>query len=256
MTKETRLEADINDIPPTLQDDDKSDTNEMVTWRQLLFGAFIMMALPAVVLFGSSGQLNWWMAWIFIGMITVFSMGSRIIMFRKYPDLIADRANFSDKDDTKSWDKTLTPLVTILGPIVMLFVAGLDMRFEWSPDLPLVLQVTGLVITALGYSLGVWATAVNKFFSAVVRIQRERGHSTITSGPYKYVRHPGYAGGILANFAMPLVLDSLWALVPAVLVNCLLIVRTALEDRTLHEELIGYSDYAGRVCYRLLPGVW
>ncbi len=140
-------------------------------------------------------------------------------MVRKYPDLIADRANFSDKDNPKSWDKMLAPLVAILGPIVMLFVAGLDMRFEWSPNLPLVLQVAGLVIAALGYSLGVWATAVNKFFSSVVRIQRKRGHSTITSGPYKYVRHPGYAGGILANFAMPLVLDSLWALVPALLVN-------------------------------------
>ena len=88
----------MNKNSPTLQDDDKSDTNKMVTWRQLLFGAFIMMALPTVVLFGSSGQLNWWMAWIYIGMTTVFSMGSRIIMFRKYPDLIADRANFADKD--------------------------------------------------------------------------------------------------------------------------------------------------------------
>jgi protein-S-isoprenylcysteine O-methyltransferase Ste14 len=215
-----------------------------------------MMALPAVVLFGSSGQLDWWMGWIYVGMTTAFSMGSRIIMFRKYPDLIADRAKLSDKDDTKSWDKTLAPLVAILGPTVMLPVAGLDMRFAWSPNLPLVLQVTGLVITALGYSLGVWATAVNRFFSSVVRIQQERGHSTITSGPYRYVRHPGYAGGILVNSAMSLVLDSLWALIPAVLVNCLLVVRTALEDRTLHEELVGYSDYAGRVCYRLLPGVW
>jgi len=246
----------MNDISPTSQDDNKSDTSEMVTWRQLLFGASIMITLPAAVLFGSSGQLDWWMAWIYIGMTTAFSLGSRMIMFQKHPDLIADRANLSDKDDIKSWDKTLAPLVAILGPVVVLLVAGLDMRFAWSPNLPLVLQVTGLVITALGYSLGVWATAVNRYFSAVVRIQRERGHSTITSGPYRYVRHPGYAGGMLANLAMPLVLDSLWALVPAVLVNCLLIVRTALEDRTLHEELVGYGEYARRVCYRLLPGVW
>ena len=97
---------------------------------------------------------------------------------------------------------------------------------------------------------------VNKFFSAVVRIQRERGHTVVASGPYQYVRHPGYAGGIVANFAIPLLLGSLWALVPAVLVNCLLIVRTALEDSTLQEELDGYRDYAGRVRYRLLLGVW
>jgi len=241
---------------PSRRSDEKSDITSRVNWGRLLIGIIIMLVLPAVILFGSSGRLNWGMAWVYIGMTTAFTVGSRIIMLRKNPDLIAERTKFSDKGDTKPWDKTLMPLVAILGPMVLLIVAGLDMRFGWSPKLPLALQVAALVITALGYFLGVWATVVNKFFSAVVRIQRERGHAVVTSGPYQYVRHPGYAGAIVANFAMPLLLDSLWALVPAVLVNCLLIVRTALEDRTLQEELEGYRDYAGRVLYRLLPGVW
>lgn len=246
----------MNISKPNRRPDEKSNITSRVNWRRLLIGINIMVILPAVILFGSSGRLNWGMAWVYIGMTTAFTVGSRIIMLRENPDLITERAEFLDKGDTKSWDKTLMPLVAILGPIVMLIVAGVDMRFGWSPKLPLTIQVTALIITALGYFLGVWATVVNKFFSAVVRIQRERGHAVVTSGPYQYVRHPGYTGGIVANFATPLMLGSLWALVPAVLVNCLLIVRTALEDSTLQEELEGYRDYAGRVLYRLIPGVW
>lgn len=246
----------MNISKPNRRPDEKSNITSRVNWRRLLIGINIMVILPAVILFGSSGRLNWGMAWVYIGMTTAFTVGSRIIMLRENPDLITERAEFLDKGDTKSWDKTLMPLVAILGPIVMLIVAGVDMRFGWSPKLPLTIQVTALIIIALGCFLGVWATVVNKFFSAVVRIQRERGHAVVTSGPYQYVRHPGYTGGIVANFATPLMLGSLWALVPAVLVNCLLIVRTALEDSTLQEELEGYRDYAGRVLYRLIPGVW
>jgi protein-S-isoprenylcysteine O-methyltransferase Ste14 len=246
----------MNIDAPNIRPDENSDITSRVSWGRLLIAAIIMLVLPAVILFGSSGRLNWGMAWVYIGMTIAFTIGSRIIMLRKNPDLIVERAQFSDKGDTKPWDKTLMPLVAIIGPTIVLVVAGLDMRFGWSPDLPLALQVAALVITALGYLLGVWATVENKFFSPVVRIQRERGHTVVTSGPYHYVRHPGYAGGIVAAFTLPLVLDSLWALVPAALVLCLLIVRTALEDRTLQEELEGYRDYAERVRYRLLPGVW
>jgi protein-S-isoprenylcysteine O-methyltransferase Ste14 len=118
------------------------------------------------------------------------------------------------------------------------------------------LHITAFVITALGYSLGTWATLVNRFFSAVVRIQRDRGHTVVSSGPYRLIRHPGYAGAVVTSLATPLLLGSLWALIPAVLAVCTLIIRTALEDRTLQEELEGYHDYTARVRYRLLPGVW
>jgi protein-S-isoprenylcysteine O-methyltransferase Ste14 len=96
----------------------------------------------------------------------------------------------------------------------------------------------------------------NKFFSATVRIQKERGHTVVTGGPYQYIRHPGYAGGVMSDLATPVMLGSLWALIPAVLTGCLLVVRTALEDKTLKNELIGYKEYARQVRYRLLPGVW
>ena len=231
------------------------EVTERVGWGRLLIGAFILMALPAVILFGSSGRLDWGMAWVYVGLTTAFSLGSRIIMLWKTPELVVERGQSLDKEDTEPWDKVLMPL-NIIGPTVMLFVAGLDKRFEWSPNLPLMLQITAFVITALGYSLGTWATLVNRFFSAVVRIQRDREHTVVTSGPYRLIRHPGYAGALVTSLAIPLLLGSLWALIPAALVVCLLILRTALEDRTLQEKLDGYREYAGRVRYRLLPGVW
>ena len=245
----------MNINTPNRQSDEKSDITGQVSWGRLLIGIIIMLVLPAVILFGSSGRLHWGMAWVYIGMITAFTVGSRIIMLRKNPDLIAERGQALDKEDTEPWDKVLMPLGIIVA-IVMLIVAGLDKRFEWSPNLPLLLHITAFVITALGYSLGTWATLVNRFFSAVVRIQRDREHTVVTSGPYHLIRHPGYAGAVVTSLATPLLLGSLWALIPAALVVCQLIIRTALEDRTLQEELEGYHDYAARVRYRLLPGVW
>jgi len=231
------------------------EVTERVSWGRLLIGIIIMLVLPAVILFGSSGRLDWGMAWVYVVLTTAFSLGSRIIMLWKTPELIAERGQALDKEDTEPWDKVLMPLGIIVAT-VMLIVAGLDKRFEWSPNLPLLLHITAFVITALGYSLGTWAILVNRFFSAVVRIQRDREHTVVASGPYRLIRHPGYAGAVVTSLATPLLLGSLWALIPAALVACQLIIRTALEDRTLQEELEGYHDYAARVCYRLLPGVW
>ncbi len=245
----------MNTNTPTGDIDEKSDTSEGVGLGRVLIGAFFLIALPALILFGSSGRLDWGMAWVYVGLTTAFSLGSRIIMQRKNPELIAERGQFSKKEGIKPWDKVLMPFGVIVA-IVMLIIAGLDKRFEWSPNLPLLLHINAFVITALGYSLGTWATAVNRFFSAVVRIQRDRGHTVVSSGPYRLIRHPGYAGAVVTSLATPLMLGSLWALIPAVLAVCLIIIRTALEDRTLQEELEGYHDYAERVRYRLLPGVW
>lgn len=225
-------------------------------WGRLAKGMAIMLLLPATILFGTSGRLNWWMAWTYIGILAAITIGSRIIMLRKNPGLITERAQISHKDDVKSWDKTIMPIVAIFGPIITLVVIGLDYRFTWSPRLPTVIKITALALTTISYLLSAWATGVNRFFSAVVRIQRDRGHSVVTSGPYKYVRHPGYSGGIVANFTVPIALGSVWALLPAVLVACLTVLRTALEDRALQEELDGYRDYASRVRHRLMPGVW
>ena len=113
-----------------------------------------------------------------------------------------------------------------------------------------------LAVITGSYIFTGWAVASNRFFSAVVRIQKERSHSVVTSGPYRFVRHPGYAGGIFFNPALPVMLGSIWALIPAGIVVIATVVRTALEDRILRNELEGYVDYARRVKHRLLPGIW
>jgi protein-S-isoprenylcysteine O-methyltransferase Ste14 len=145
--------------------------------------------------------------------------------------------------------------VAVFGPLTWI-VAGLDLRFGWSPRLPLAVQIAALALVIVGFLLGTWAMAVNRFFSAIVRIQEDRGHTVVTAGPYRYVRHPSYTGGILASLATALALSSLWALIPGGAVALVTIVRTALEDRTLQEELAGYKDYAQKVRYRLVPGIW
>ena len=135
-------------------------------------------------------------------------------------------------------------------------VAALDLRFEWLPEIPLVFQIVALVVYVLGWAVHLWAMASNRFFARSVRIQMDRGQTVATGGPYQYVRHPGYVGGILLQVAAPISLGSLWALIPGGLGALLLIIRTALEDKTLLEELDGYTEYAQQTRYRLLPGVW
>jgi protein-S-isoprenylcysteine O-methyltransferase Ste14 len=136
-------------------------------------------------------------------------------------------------------------------------VAGLDVgRFHWSDSVPLVLQVLGLLATAAAFAVMVWAVAVNRFFSSVIRIQTDRGHKLITSGPYGYVRHPAYAAAPFLLIGSGLALDSWLAALIGVFLFMPMLRRTAREDRVLREQLEGYADYAQRVRYRLLPGVW
>jgi protein-S-isoprenylcysteine O-methyltransferase Ste14 len=210
----------------------------------------IQTLLIAAILFIASGRLDWGWAWAYLGVgVGILVINASVLP----PELIAERGQI--KEDTKRWDKLLGASIAIptLGTVI---VAGLDKRFEWSPQLALAIQVIALVFYALAQGLFTWAMASNKFFSGTVRIQEERGHTVATGGPYQYVRHPGYVGYITSWIATSLALGSLWALIPAGLVMGLMVVRTALEDRTLLEELDGYQDYTARVRYRLLPGVW
>jgi len=148
--------------------------------------------------------------------------------------------------------------MSILGllQLARYIVAGLDERHGWTSDFPFAQQVVALILCILSYFLVVWATASNAFFSQIVRIQPEHGHTVVTSGPYHYVRHPAYIGAILFELAVPILFASWWTMLPSGLAAILLILRTALEDRTLQTELTGYVDYARQVRYRLLPGIW
>ena len=154
------------------------------------------------------------------------------------------------------WDKVLAPLMALSVSFPLVIVAGLDHRFDWSPAFPLWLIVLGFILISIGYAFAAWALVENRFFSSVVRIQVDRGHVVCDSGPYRMVRHPGYAGTILALPGIVLALSSVWTMIPAVVALIIAVIRTALEDRALQEELPGYRDYTRRVRYRLIPGVY
>jgi protein-S-isoprenylcysteine O-methyltransferase Ste14 len=215
----------------------------------LKIGAF--MAVSVVIFFLCAGRLNLVMAWVYVAIVLVNTIVTSLLMD---PELIGERSEI--KKGTKGWDIVPAILIGRVGPLVILIVAGLDVRFGWSPQVPLTLQIAALGIAILGHLVADWAVVSNKFFSGVVRIQKNRGHTVVTTGPYRYVRHPGYVGVILHTIAVPMILRSLWALIPAGLVVSMTLIRTAFEDRTLQEELDGYRPYAKRVPYRLLPRIW
>ena len=207
--------------------------------------------LPMII----SGQWDWWQAWGYALASILSFVLSRAIVARVHPDLIKERARFMEAKDTKPWDKILAPLLGI-GSILVLLVAGLDRSYGWSSPFSLIVNILALTGIVIGYAFSSWALVANRFFSGTVRIQTERGHHVVTGGPYRLIRHPGYAGGLLGYVLIPVLLDSLWAFIPAGLLAAVMVVRTALEDRTLQAELPGYAAYAQKTRCRLIPGVW
>jgi protein-S-isoprenylcysteine O-methyltransferase Ste14 len=222
----------------------------MVIVRLLLIIIFLAF-LPLII----SRQWTWWEAWVYALIYILGFTVSRLLAARRYPDLIAERARFMQHEGAKPWDRCIVPLLGLLGGIILM-VAGLDALFGWSPPFCLPAKMISLAFILAGNVLGSYALIENPFFSGLVRIQTERGHQVVSSGPYRWLRHPGYAGAILIYLDTPVFLDSLWAFIPAGLIAGLFIYRTALEDRVLQAELAGYEDYAEQVPYRLLPGIW
>ncbi len=214
----------------------------------------ISLLVQAATLLISSGRLEWTMAWIFIGLnVVLISINALIFLPNpKLRELAAERSRITF---AKSWDKAIgvSLLVTTEATLI---TTGLDKRYGWSPQLPPAIRLVTLAIYTLGYALFTWAMISNIFFSGIVRIQDDRGHTVATAGPYRYVRHPGYVGYITMSLSTPLSLGSLWALIPAGLTTCVMATRTILEDRTLQDELKGYKEYAEEVPYRLLPWIW
>jgi protein-S-isoprenylcysteine O-methyltransferase Ste14 len=218
---------------------------------------FILLLLfLCVTLFLAAGTFTWPMGWVYVALTLLTILVSRLLALRAHPDLLVERMQAEDKADAKAWDKRLVPLIAIYLPLVMQIVAGLNYRFGWPPALPLWLALVGLALVVAGWAWATWAMTVNRFFSAMVRIQADRGHRVVENGPYRWMRHPAYAGGVIANLVTPLMLGSAWALIPAGLTVALVVLRTSLEDRTLQAELPGYAAYAARTRYRLVPGVW
>lgn len=227
---------------------------KIFTPRVLLLTGFFVIVIPMLPLL-ISWRWDWWEAWVYALVNILGFIISRVLAGRRNPGLLAERARFGQQDDAKEWDKVLSPLVGFGGGLITL-VAGLDARFGGSADFSLSVKIAAIAVLLAGFAIGSYALIENRFFSGVVRIQSERGHHVISSGPYGWVRHPGYTGALLSYLSTSFLLDSWWTFLPVVFLTIALVIRTQLEDRTLQAELEGYAEYAGQVRFRLLPGVW
>ncbi|NIM95857.1 MAG: isoprenylcysteine carboxylmethyltransferase family protein [Anaerolineales bacterium] len=206
-----------------------------------------------IILFTAAGRTDWLMGWLVLGIYALISFTSLFSLDR---DLVDERVMMGGRG-VSTFDRAVASLSFLFLFPLTLFVTGLDHgRYQWSPEFPYWLQGIGLLIFIAGNALGRWAMNSNEYFSTFLRIQDERDHAVVRTGPYKYIRHPGYAGAILAALALPIALGSLWALIPALIGAVGFVIRTLHEDRYLEAELDGYSEYARQVQFRLIPYVW
>lgn len=221
-------------------------------WTRLVV---VYLLIPLVLLI-AGGDPHWWQAWGYALLIFAAGIGGHVLAERRHPGLMAERQDLSNFQASKSWDKVLAPLMALGLSFPLVIVAGLDHRFGGSPAFPPWLNLAGFALIAPGYAFASWALIENRFFFSTVRIDEARGHVVCDTGPYRFVRHPGYAGNIPPLLGIVLALGSLWTLAPALLALAITVIRTELEDRTLMEELPGYRDYAARTRFRLIPGVY
>jgi protein-S-isoprenylcysteine O-methyltransferase Ste14 len=230
----------------------KKETSRFVT--RWLVREIMGVIIVAVMLFWSAGSWNWGWAWALVAVYGLWVAANAILLIPRQPEMLAERAQ-RNISGMKSWDKILISLIG-LSTLVKYILAGFDIRYGWSAPLPIWLHVLALLISAFGYALGTWAMVENAYFSLVVRIQDDRGHQVCNTGPYRFVRHPGYLGTLLFELFVPILLGSWWALIPGVITSLLTIIRTGFEDNALQEELAGYSEFSRETKFRLVPGLW
>jgi protein-S-isoprenylcysteine O-methyltransferase Ste14 len=237
-----------NTVSPT---SDSTISRRVIKW---VVKQIMGLAIVAGLLFAAAGRLDWANGWLYLAILGGGFLLTAFILIPTQPDLIAERSGL--KKGTKKWDILLVSLMAIYMPMTLYVIAGLDARYGWSPPISFTVQLIAAGIAIGGYLFTIWAMSANRFFAATVRIQEDRNHTVTTGGPYRFVRHPGYVGILALYLPSPLILGSLWAFIPAVLILVVTIIRTTLEDRTLQNELDGYREYAARVRYRLLPEIW
>jgi protein-S-isoprenylcysteine O-methyltransferase Ste14 len=212
----------------------------------VLFGA-----ISPTVIFGLAGRWDLWNVWAYAGISVISLAFQTLVIYRQSSDLL--KARMIESGGRVRW--TAHHAFVVLS-ILQWSIAGLDQRFHWSDNIPSAGLVAGLVIVAIGWGLTTWSVWVNRFFSPTVRIQADRGQRVISTGPYAIVRHPGYATILLYMVASAVALNSLLSIIPAVIYMAVTVRQTMIEDRMLRDELAGYADYAAKVRFRLIPGIW
>jgi protein-S-isoprenylcysteine O-methyltransferase Ste14 len=219
-----------------------------------IFQAILGIGIMCTFLFIPAGTLKWWTAWILIG-IYFFAVCVGVPFLQiEDPELVKERHQV--KKDVKSWDKIIVTLFSLVFLPLTLITSGLDYRFGWSSYFSVTLQSLALIAGILSFILIFWGISSNTHFESYVRIQDDRDHKTISTGPYQYVRHPGYAGMALSALTIPLTSRSWWALIPGGIATILIGIRTVVEDRTLQAELEESYEYKKQVRYRLIPEIW
>jgi protein-S-isoprenylcysteine O-methyltransferase Ste14 len=223
---------------------------KILKWsREVLLG---MVGFAALLIL-ASGKWDWFWGWVYIILLTLAMAMHIVVLVPVNPALLADRAGGIRQPGTKRWDIWLTMIAGLAFASIMI-VAGLDERWGWTGTISIGWHISGVILFIVWWIFFLWAMASNPFFSEGVRIQED--HQVSKGGPYRLVRHPGYFGNLIGCIGHPLLFGSWWTFIPAILAIIVFVIRTSLEDKTLHEELNGYSDYAEQVRYRLVPGIW
>ncbi|HET7447702.1 MAG TPA: isoprenylcysteine carboxylmethyltransferase family protein [Methyloceanibacter sp.] len=230
------------DIPPGLM-------------RKFVIRTALWIVFLGLVLFGAAGTIHWPQGRIYLGFLAVVSFVSGPWLAKHDPELFRERLGSLFQREQKSWDKlwVIAMMVVWLGGLVLMALDG--GRYHWS-HVPLWMQVVGFILICVGFWLSMLTFKANSYAAPVVKIQKERGHRVVTTGPYAYVRHPMYSGALLFAAGTSLLFGSWWGLLPVALFGVLIAVRAVLEEETLKAELEGYADYAAHVRYRLVPLVW
>jgi len=222
--------------------------------KRALIAPWRWMLAQGVIFFVAAGRLDIPRAWIFFVVILVSTIISTYIGWKIIPEVYNERGSI--KQDTKKWDIVLLSIYFLMILVFIPLVSGLDVgRYHWSV-FKFAVVYPSIFLYCLFSVIAYWSLLENRHFEGTVRIQKDRDHQVISSGPYQFVRHPGYISMICASLLTPLILGSQMALIPAGVASLGMVVRTYLEDKTLKAELEGYTEYAQKVKFRLFPGIW
>lgn len=226
---------------------------EEISKTRLSARVVLAVAGYGAVLFLPAGIMYWIEGWLFMIFLSVYFVYSTLWLMKNNPELLKER---NRTRNTQKWDKIILFLFAIC-LVALISMPGFDMRYQWTPfKVPIIIEVFAFGGLFISFIIIFLVIKENTYASRSVKIQEEREHRVVTTGPYKYVRHPMYGGGIGVLLCIPLALGSLYTLIPGVLCVILFVFRTHLEDRMLREKLPGYREYADKTRYRLFPGIW
>jgi protein-S-isoprenylcysteine O-methyltransferase Ste14 len=225
-----------------------------ITTTRIFIRITVLFLLSGAIFFGTAGTLKWVEAWLYLILAFSCTLPGVIWMKKNDPKLLKDRMGF-EKKSPQPIDRFIL-LLYLIFVIILCALPGLDaVRFHWS-TVPVYFKVFGFILLLSACFIFFRTIKANPYLSSIVEVHEDREHKVATTGPYKYIRHPWYLGLIMWFFCVPLILGSLYSLIPAVVLTLLIVIRTFIEEKTLRESLPGYKEYLAEVKYRIIPYIW